>query len=155
MICFYVSDGWTMFTVGRCFIRNYLIAHARYHQFNHAHQNQTQVAPLLSKQSSSSPCGQNAPQGSPASPASTRCLPTTATATTTTTTTVVTQRPSVITEQKPVANCHNVVNISTTSQSDCLNQNAQLGTNPPADNSSSTTTTTELRQHRRSVRGML
>lgn len=142
-----------MFTVGRSFIRNYLIAHARYHQFNHAHQNQTQVAPIISKQSSSSPCGQNAPQGSPASPASARCLPTTATATTTT---VVTQRPSVITEQKPVANCHNVVNISTSSQSECLNQNAQLGTIPPADSSSTTTTTTtELRQHRRSVRGML
>lgn len=88
---------------------------------------------------SSSPCGQNAPQGSPASPASAR-LPTA---------TVVTQRPSVITEQKPVANCQ-TVNISP--QSECSNQNAQLGTNP-------TTTTTdnntpELRQQRRSVRGM-
>lgn len=108
-----------------------LIAHTRFHQFNHA--NQTQVAPICKQ--SSSPCGQNAPQGSPASPASAR-LPA--------------QRPSVITEQKPVANCHNV-NIS---QSESSNQNAQLGANQQL-NPTTDSSTTDLRQHRRPVRGTL
>lgn len=105
-----------------CSIQRCLIAHTRFHQFNHA--SQTQVAPLCKQ--SSSPCGQNAPQGSPASPASAR---------------LSMQRPSVITEQKPVANCHNV-NIS---HSENSNQNAQLGPDSG--------TTESLRHHRRPVRG--
>lgn len=92
----------------------------------------THISPSACNQMSS-PCPQQTPQGSPMSPTSMR-VPNT-----------LTQRPSVITEQKPVTNCHDGSSANVQMQDNAMHYPMQ----------ETAGTTEQLRQHRRPVRGKL
>lgn len=108
-------------------------------QWNHTGQPTVQASPSNCNQTS--PAERAKPQNSPLSPASVRAPATT------------TQRPSVITEQKPITsviNCHNTY----ISQKDSSNPTTHcLESETVQYNQQENNSTELLRQHRRPVRG--